>query len=41
MNKENTHHERDSYKSKENKAFNKENNNSKGVSLVSLPKHVI
>ncbi len=39
MNKEN-HYERESYKSKENKAYNKENN-PKGVSVVSLPKHII
>jgi hypothetical protein len=39
MNKEN-HYERESYKSKENKAYNKENN-TKGVSVVSLPKHII
>lgn len=41
INKENTHHDRDSYKSKQNKAYNKENNSSKGVSLVSLPKNII
>lgn len=39
MNKEN-HQQRESYKSKENKAYNKENI-AKGVTLVSLPKNVI
>jgi|JI61114C2RNA_FD_contig_31_2268411_length_831_multi_3_in_0_out_0_1 hypothetical protein len=41
MNKENNYDHRESFKSKENKAYNKENPTQKGVSLVSLPKNVI
>lgn len=40
MNKENNYDHRESFKSKENKVYNRENPQ-KGVSLVSLPKNAI